>query len=250
MSILRYTGSMHNIHIRKYVDDSIDTYVEPFSGSFSCGINLMDEGFLHKTVINDKDYKVYNFWKCIQTDAERVYTEILSMYKQLECIDNIEQQQSILSKYQDTHANYKLAAYEYLYRHSITLRGKSLISIDNLENKRNSFIETSIRIMDSAIDNNDCFECIQKYDGKNTFFMVDPPYPISNIDKYYRCNSSQFNHEALRDLLQNISGKWIVRYNYDGNIIDMYKHFNMEIKERPLYGHAYKEIFIANINLQ
>jgi site-specific DNA-adenine methylase len=241
---------MQNIHIRKYVDDNIDTYVEPFSGSFSCGINLMDEGFLHKTVINDKDFRVYNFWKSIQTDADKVYTEILYMYKQIEFTNSITQQQSILSKYQDTHDNYKLAAYEYLYRHSITIKGKSLINIENLESKRDNFIETSIRIMNSIIDNNDCFECIQKYDSKNTFFMIDPPYPIKNIDSYYRCKSSQFNHEALKDLLQNISGKWITRYNYDKNIVNMYKQFNIKTQERPLFGKTYKEIFISNLNLE
>ena len=53
-SILNYIGRMSKIHVIDCIG-KCDTYIEPFAGSFNCGINLITDGFKGKTVLNDKD---------------------------------------------------------------------------------------------------------------------------------------------------------------------------------------------------
>lgn len=83
-SALKYIGKItENINIRKYIDNSIDTYVEPFAGSFNCGFNIMEKGYFGKTVLNDKDYYIANFWKCVKENPDKLIEEIKNIYSQL-----------------------------------------------------------------------------------------------------------------------------------------------------------------------
>lgn len=47
-NILRYVGNMSYVDISKYVDTDCEIYVEPFSGSFGAGFNLMEKDYSRK----------------------------------------------------------------------------------------------------------------------------------------------------------------------------------------------------------
>lgn len=51
-------------------------------------------------------------------------------------------------------------------------------------------------------------EVVETYDHEDTFFYFDPPY----VDKGVYYSSADFDHDDFVDLLDDISGDWIVSY--------------------------------------
>lgn len=250
MGIIKYIGQMDKIHIKRYVDNSIDTYVEPFAGSFSCGINLMDDGFFGKTVLNDLDRFVYSFWTAIKENPDKLYDRITSVYNSIIKTDS-NSANYILMKIKESDDVFDLAAYEYIYSSNMSINGCKIDKLKLKEIDINAFIETSIRLIGTNITNTDYKECIDKYDSKNTLFMIDPPYNVKSIDKYYRCDCSSFNHKKLRDTINNINGKWILRYNDDRYINELYGGKIVLFETTKHMGFSVlKEKYYTNINYE
>jgi len=64
-----------------------------------------------------------------------------------------------------------------------------------------------------SVENLDCRELIKKYDSKDTFFYIDPPY--YNMESYY--TSHDFGHDdhvELCELLKTIKGRWALSYYF------------------------------------
>lgn len=66
----------------------------------------------------------------------------------------------------------------------------------------------------TAVEKLDCIDLIQKYDSKNTFFYLDPPY--YNTESYYSREFPREKHRELAITLQDIKGKFALSY-YDFN---------------------------------
>lgn len=246
-SILNYIGKMPSTYIRKYVDKSIKTYIEPFAGSFNCGFNLMEEGYMGNSVLNDLDTNVYNFWCCVKQDPERLMKTIVELYADIMGSDNINKIME-LEKYSKSTEQYLLGAYEYLYRSTIKLSYESDIIIKEPYIDRYKFIDASVRLLDTTILNRNCFDILDMYDSENTFFMIDPPYNVKNINRYYRCNSSEFNHKQLHDRVQSLKGKWVVRYNDEPYTADLYRDTKILLKTtKNIIGTDFTEIYYSNI---
>lgn len=71
---------------------------------------------------------------------------------------------------------------------------------------------------------------MKQYDGPSTFFYLDPPY--------YKTALSEYNHKyidivGLRDYLKTIKGKFLLSYNNDPYILDLFQDFNIkQVKTR------------------
>lgn len=245
-SILRYIGNMSNIDISKYVDTNCEIYVEPFAGSFGAGFNLMEKRLFKKTVLNDKDYFVYNFWYCVKCDSDKVIECVIKLYNEL---NNMKYKQAMikLNKYKESEDRFIQAAYEYLYMYNKNMFGCNKDKLKTLRINKNTFTETSIRLLDTDIYNLDYIDIINIYDSSNTFFMIDPPYGVKDVNRYYRGNCKEFNHEQLRDVANNIKGKWLLRYNDDEYIRDLYKNNKLILEtSKNLIGTDYKEVYYTN----
>ena len=84
---------------------------------------------------------------------------------------------------------------------------------------------------------------IQKWNLKETFFFLDPPY--YGI-KQYKHSFEERDHENLAKLLRDIKGKFLLTYNYHSRIQEFYKNFiqkpvqtrsSLMQKERLLFSH-------------
>lgn len=62
------------------------------------------------------------------------------------------------------------------------------------------------------VENLDCIDLIEKYDSKNAFFYLDPPY--YKMESYYSKDFSREKHQKLAQTLANIEGKFALSY-YD-----------------------------------
>ena len=54
----------------------VDTYIEPFAGGAGIAIELLQNNFIKKIVINDYDKGIYSFWRAILTDTDRFVYDI------------------------------------------------------------------------------------------------------------------------------------------------------------------------------
>lgn len=64
----------------------------------------------------------------------------------------------------------------------------------------------SQRLKNVKLDNLDAVEAIGKYDSKDTFFFIDPPYP--SRERYYRVHDLQWGD--LVQKLRQVQGKWML----------------------------------------
>jgi site-specific DNA-adenine methylase len=65
-------------------------------------------------------------------------------------------------------------------------------------------------------------EIISKYDSTQTVFYLDPPY----VNKEYLYKNTIL-HEALAERLQHIKGKFILSYEKNDKILNLYEKFNI-----------------------
>lgn len=79
----------------------------------------------------------------------------------------------------------------------------------------------------SDIANLDYKEVISKYDSKDTFFYVDPPY--YGKEKYYmNHNFTEASHNELADTLNSIKGKFALSYSWFDGLEDLYPNCRFE----------------------
>ena len=118
----------------------------------------------------------------------------------------------------------------------------------------NRFEEIQERLSGVVIENRDFEELIKLYDSYEALFYLDPPYHTT--EKYYKGTEGSFfnteDHIRLKDCLDNMKGKFILSYNDDEFIRDMYKEYNISGVERNNLltsggnSKKFKELIIKN----
>lgn len=90
-----------------------------------------------------------------------------------------------------------------------------------------------------VLENLDFIDCIKKYDSDSTLFYLDPPY--FGID-YYSLNKflcadkfTEEKHYELYEILKNIKGKFVLSYNDNETIKNLYKDYNI-IQKQATYS--------------
>lgn len=246
-SILRYIGNMSNIDITPYVIDGCKAYVEPFAGSFGAGFNVIEQKYINRIVLNDKDYHVYNFWYCLKEDVDLLIENIKSMHNKI-CNLEYKDAMKVLEGYSLSKDRFEQAAYEFLYMENKIIFDSPRNYIKELRLDEDRFIDTSIRLLETDILNLDYLEIFTLWDNEDTFFMIDPPYNVSKIDKYYRGDCSEFDHVKLRKRLDTLRGKWIVRYNKEPLTSELYKDVRVLFEtSKSMFGTEYIEVYYTNL---
>ena len=97
-----------------------------------------------------------------------------------------------------------------------------------------------------TIEHKDFENLIKVYDRSNALFYCDPPYHKS--EKYYDAEFTSSDHERLKACLSNIKGRFVLSYNDDDFIRNLYKDFKITEVERQnnLSRGSYKELIITN----
>ena len=76
------------------------------------------------------------------------------------------------------------------------------------------------------IDGQSWEKVIAAFDSPDTLFYLDPPYWIPG-QKFYQHEFNQEHHQALRDLLATIEGKFVLSYNESKAIRKLYRGFRV-----------------------
>lgn len=97
-----------------------------------------------------------------------------------------------------------------------------------------------------VIEHKDFENLIKVYDRPNALFYCDPPYHTT--EKYYDVLFTDSDHIRLKESLSGIKGRFILSYNDDEYVRELYKDFNITETERQnnLSKGLYKELIITN----
>ena len=110
--------------------------------------------------------------------------------------------------------------------------------------------EVQERLQHIVIENLDFERLLKVYDRPDALFYLDPPY--HGTEKYYSAQFSQADHERLKGALESVKGKWLLSYNDDDYIRELYKGYHLEpIGRRNQLsakdkGEEYRELIIRN----
>lgn len=101
-------------------------------------------------------------------------------------------------------------------------------------------LQRNVELMQSVkLYNKDAFELIQEYDSEDTFIFIDPPY-INGSD-YYK---HKVDAERLCRVIKNLKCDWLLTYDNNRYIIELYKNCEIIEQTRVLFGKKYTELFI------
>jgi len=228
-------GGMFN-NIIKYFpeDDNIDTYIEPFGGSYSIGFA---QNKYPNEIYNDLEKNVYSLYKVLSDKTlynEFKYKCDLAIYSQ-----DLRNEYKIKLKNDDISMVDRAFYYFYLNRTShngvgglsvntITRRNMSksvsdfLSSIDRLE-------DIHQRLSKVIVLNQDGIELIKKYDRQNVFFYLDPPYEQSTrTSARYDVDMNRKSHEMLLDTLLNLQNAKFLLSGYDCDLYNILQNNKIE----------------------
>lgn len=236
--------------LRKFISDkfpeNFDKYVEVFGGA--SWVLFYKDKYANIEVYNDINSELVNLFKCVKYHPEAIEKEfelslnsrqIFNEYKnQMDCIGLTDIQ--------------KAARYLYLikvsYGAKVSTYGNKPRDISNTE-----FLKDVRKRLSRVVIENKSFEkIIASYDSEGTLFYLDPPY--HNTENMYDTGDFIFNEEQhikLRDILKDIKGKFVLSYNDDEFIRELYKDFKIEGIERQnnlslSFGSRFKEVVITN----
>lgn len=125
-----------------------------------------------------------------------------------------------------------------LYQYCNTFSSKGVGKIYRAEigsKKINRIDEYVDRLKNTTILNQDYKKLLKKYDSKDAFFFLDPPYEAS--EGLYKEGS--FNFGELRNELDKIKGKFLLTLNDSKEIRKMFKGF--KIKGIKVRGGGFRE---------
>ncbi len=215
---LRYLGSKWRLAdwiIAQFPPHKV--YVEPFAGGASVFFRK------HRSVlevINDMDGEVVNFFQVLRTRTEELLTQIkLTPWAREEYMlalepadesDVIERARRFYVALNQSFGSTLI--YNSGWRHQCVSDMRTPL-VDTWR-RMDGLLAAAERLKDAQIDKRPATDVIQTYDGGNTLFYVDPPYPLrSRADKgrkRYRMEMDNDDHRLLAEVLHGVDGMVIL----------------------------------------
>lgn len=109
-----------------------------------------------------------------------------------------------------------------------------------------SFHKWSERLKFVTIEHKSFEQLIKEYDRPDALFYCDPPYVAT--ESYYKDTGGfgEAEHILLAELLHNVDGKFLLSYNDNNMIRELYKDYNIiptrEIGYTLRGGHKSKQV--------
>ncbi len=179
-------------------------YCEPFVGAGGVFYKKKKiEGV--KEVINDLDKDIIHCFKTIQNLTETQWSELKKMNWTASKAGFKKTKKSFesstgLKRFHDVIYLKQFSDVSELKTYDDRDDGKTWAGIRNLMNLKN-------RLKGAIILNQDYRTIIKKYDSKETFFYIDPPYPRANLNWKYMPKETE-----VEATMKSIKGKFLLSY--------------------------------------
>ncbi len=197
----------------------------------------MFSGGVDRVIINDLDKAIFAFWKIAVSNTDFLINKIKKVN-----ID-IEEWKKQKNIYKNPKSNVKDLAFATLFlnrtNRSGIIKGGPIGGFNqsgewliDARFKKDIIIERLLKIKKFKnkilVSNVDGIKLIKKIDNKNNknnyFIFFDPPYYVKGQSLYLNHYSNK-NHEELLKILQNTSLKWVMTYDDNPYIYNLYKDF-------------------------
>lgn len=222
-----------------------DRYIEVFGGAgwvlFGADRHAKFE------VFNDVNGDLINLYRCIKYHTPALQDELRYIIHSRELFNGFKSQLNAegLTDIQ------RAARYYIIIRSSFGANRSSFATnVTDLSGKIGYLSKVQERLSRVIIENRDFENLIQTYDRENALFYLDPPYLTT--EKYYATNFAEADHERLCKLLHSVKGKFVLSYNDDERIAELYRDCNIIPVERcnllqaTSNSKTFKEIIIKN----
>ena len=203
----------------EHIPKEFDVYIEPFVGSGAIYLNMN----LHnkQSIINDIDKDLMDTWKIVKDgidiDENTYRFPIQHREHQTEYYKSpSETNEEIFIKYIiSTLGSFGCKNGGKIYKP---------ISESNFKKKVKRAKQIKDYMTNTIVLNQNYNTILEHYDNENVFFYLDPPYQNSR-DLY---KNSKINYLHLKDILQNLKGKFLLSINDSLEIRDIFKDFNIK----------------------
>lgn len=221
-----------------------DRYIEVFGGAG--WVLFAKERHTELEVFNDINGELINLFRIVKYHPEALQKELEWTFSSREIFMRCEEEN--FNSFTDVQ---KAARFFILIKESFGASGHSFICRPMNSEKSIEYLKTvSKRLNKVIIENTDFERLIKIYDRKQALFYLDPPYYAA--ERYYPDRFQPEDHQRLKNVLENIKGRFILSYNYCQEICDLYRNFNIiEIDRQSNLltkcgGGIYKEVIIKN----
>ena len=222
-AILCRLGNKKNIKniIIKQIPKDFNLYIEPFVGSGIIFLNLKLKENNKNSILNDLDKIVIEAHNSIKQGVTldennfsfsqngKVQTEF---YKKKHNNNNDKFLASIISLC----GTFMGDGVGKIYKSKIITNKNFINKIKHAKKQKEYYSNT-------RLFNTDYINIIKKFDNKNSFFYLDPPYENS-VGIY---NNNTIDLEFLSELLSNLKGRFLLSLNDSPNIRKIFKKFKI-----------------------
>lgn len=244
-SPLRYPGGKSRLysHVSMIIKDNYKdkpVYVETYCGGFGIGIKLLLNNEVSGVILNDYDYCIYSFWKCVS--STKLHKKFMSkIHSTPITIEEWKIQKNIYMNYEDysmLEVGFATLFLNRTNRSGILKAGPiggyhqdGNYKIDcRFEKARITDLINQIYAMRSKISvkNEDATTLISKLDKSRTdiLFNFDPPY-VSAGPSLYKNSYDKNDHIELSNTLKTIKNRWLLTYDDHPLIKKLYSKENI-----------------------
>lgn len=179
--------------------------------------------FASLEVFNDVDGQLINLFRCVKYHCSALQEEIQWALNSRELFLEYKEQQSCRG-FTDIQ---RAAQYFLLIKESYGSDIRSFgCSKRNIVGAAEYLSEVQKRLQRTVIENKDFESLVKTYDRPGALFYLDPPY--HGTEKYYSSAFNEEDHKRLNRVLQGIKGKFLLSYNDDGFVRNLYNDFKIE----------------------
>lgn len=207
--------------VKRFPRDGFSRYIEVFGGA---GWVLFEkEQGKELEVFNDIDSNLINLYRCIKYHYGELQRELgyFLISREEFFSEKAHLEAGGLTDIQ------RAARYFYLIKVSFGADRKTFgTNRKNLANAIDYLPEISDRLKNTVIENRDFETLIRVYDREKALFYVDPPY--HGTEKYYEGDFREEDHERLFKALSEVKGRFILSYNDDPYVRELYKTYRIE----------------------
>lgn len=269
-SPLRYPGGKSSLYnkVKTIMEDNNlcnSTYVEPFSGGYGIGLQLMKNHIVDSFIINDYDYHIYAFWKTLFLHTKQLIDFINKVNITIEEWQN---QREIYNNYKDyslvevgcstlflNRTNYSgilkggpIGGFSQSGSYKLHCRFNKQTLIENI--KEIASFKKHVKIY-----NLDAIKLITKLTSKNEtfFYNFDPPY-VKKGQELYENFYNEDDHIRLHNKIDMcVKDKWIMTYDKCEFIKKLYNNYYVQDFELSYVAGKKKkgtEYFISNFYIE
>jgi len=211
--------------LERFPKDKITRYIEPFGGAG--WILFSREQHAPEEIFNDIDGELINLFRCAKNHCEELQRQLQWMLNSRESFEDA----LALKTMRGVTDIQRATLYFIVAKESYGANGHHYgASAKNLEKATEYFTKVAHRLQTVKIERRSYDVIIKTYDKDGALIYLDPPY--HGTEKYYDSPFNETEHEKLRDLLKTIKGRFILSYNDDDYIRELYRDFNIEKLDR------------------